>query len=207
MVVVERSKGVIESMKILNMYQHEKLGEIYCVGEDENSPSCWMKKEKLNVFSKEYEEMDVYLDFYCFDINFERNGSPSYLKKTESAEEEVINSYLALLNGTEELEQEFIRYYNSCEFRDEYYPYYKEDTFEGELPVVEKIEDIIPFIEEKKVCVYFDGFAVALKLKFGWMAIMIRKTDIFEDDGGYTYVENIDTAQEITMDYTGVLKK
>lgn len=192
---------------ILNTYQHEKLGEIYCVGKDEKFPSCWMKKDILKVFSNGYEEVEVYLDFYCFDINFERTGSPSYLKKTENVEEEVINSYFELLKGTDELEEEFIRYFNSCEFRDEYYPYYKEKNYLGELPVVDKIEDIFPYIEEKKVCVYFDGFAVVLKLEFGWMAIMIRKTDIFDDDGGYAYTETLDTAQEITMDYTGTLKK
>ena len=194
-------------MEILNTYQHAKLGEIYCVGEDENTPVCWMKKEKLKVFSDKYEEVDVFLDFYCFDINFERTGSAYYLKQTETAEEEVVSSYLELLKGAEELEQEFIRYYNSCEFRDEYYPYYKENDYTNELPTIEKIEDIYPYIEEKNVCVYFDGFAVALKLKFGWMSLMIRKTNIFDEDGGYAYTETIDSAQEVTMDDTGVLKK
>ena len=194
-------------MIILNAYKHENLGELFCVGHDKNSPSCWMKKDKLRIFSNEVEDVEVYLDFYCFDINFERNGSPSYIKRTEGVEEEVISSYYELLKGTGELEKEFIRYYNSCEFKEEYYPYYKDETFEDDLPIVNKIEDIFPYIEEKKVCVYFDGFAVALKLKFGWMSIMIRKTDIFDGSGGYVYTETIDTAQEITMDCTGILKK
>ena len=187
-------------MKILKRYNHEKLGEIYCIGPEQDEPYCWMKKEKLKVFSESYEEMEVYLDFYCFDINFERKGSPYYMKNTENVEREVVTSYYELLKGCEELEEEFIRYYNRCEFRDEYYPYYKEESFTEELPIVNKIEDIYPYIEEKNVCVYFDGFAVALKLKFGWMAIMIRKTIIFDENGGYAYTETIDNAQEVTMD-------
>ena len=193
-------------MKTLNKYNHCKLGEIYCAGDESDSPICWVKKANIKAFSRKEEEEDVYLNFYCFDINFERNGSELVKKYTENVEEGVVQSYNKIFDGINELEDEFIRFYNSCEFKDEFYPYFMDEQYVGELPVVNSIEDIYPYIEEKKICVYHDGFGVALKLKFMWMSIMVEKTNIFDDDGGYVLTQSIENATKVSMDYSGKLK-
>lgn len=100
------------------------MGDIRCVGEDINSPVCWTKKVKLRAFSSQEEELDVYLNFYCFAINFERNGSELVKKYTENIEEGVVKSFYKLLESVDELENEFIRFYNSSEFSEEFYPFF-----------------------------------------------------------------------------------
>lgn len=194
-------------MAILNRYYHKTLGEIFCIGENEDNPICWAKKVKIRAFSNIEEELDVHLNFYCFDINFERNGSEFVKRLTENVEEDVIKSFNKMLESIEELENEFVRFYNSCEFTEEFYPYFKEKTYLEELPTINTIEDIYPYIEDKKLCVYHDGFSIALKLKFMWMSIMIEKTNIFDEDGGYAFTQSIETATKISMDYRGKLKK
>ncbi len=206
MVDVRKSKERKE-MIILNKYNHKKLGEICCIGEDEEHPVCWMKKVKLRAFSDVEEEWEANLNFFCYDINFERRGSKLLDIYAANVEEDVIKSYYQMLEGIEDLEKEFVRFYNSCEFEDEFYPYFKEETFTEELPIVNKIEDIYPYIEDKRLCVYHNGFAIALKLKFSWMSIMIEKTDIFEEDGGYAFTQTIETATPVSMNYFGELKK
>ncbi len=187
-------------MITLNKYNHEILGEICCIGEDEEHPVCWMKKIKLRAFSDVEEEWEVDLNFYCFDINFERNGSKLVMEYTENVEEGVINSYYKMLEGIKDLEEEFIDWYNSCEFTKEFYPYFKEETFTEELPIINKIED-------KRLCAYHNGFGIALKLKFSWMSIMVEKADIFNGRGGYTLTQTIETATPVSMNYFGELKK
>ena len=94
-----------------------------------------------------------------------------------------VKSYKAFFKGIEYIENEVIRFYNCGEFREEYYPYYKEESFNEELLRVNTIEDIYPYIEDKKVSIYRDGYGVAFKLKFGWMALMSRRVNIFDEDG------------------------
>lgn len=190
-----------KNMMILNRYQHEKLGEIYCIGKDANTPICWCKKLKIKAFCYIEEEMDIYLNLYCFDINFERKGSGLVIKYTEGVEEGVIKSFIKMQEGIKELENEFIRFYNSSEFIEEYYAYFKEQSFVDELPTVNVIEDIYPYIEEKRICVYHDGFGIALKLKFMWMSIMIEKTKIFDENGGYVFTQSIENATKVSMNY------
>ena len=186
-------------MKVLKRYNHNKLGEIVCLGDENDSPVCWAKEVKLRAFSDVEEDLYANLNFYCFDINFERKGSRLVLKYTENVEEGVVASYYQMLNGIKELEDEFIRFYNSCEFEDEFYPYFKEEGFTGELPKVSKIEDIYPYIEEKIIGVYHDGFGVALKLSFMWMSIVVEKVNIFNENGGYTSTQSVETANKISM--------
>ena len=124
------------------------------------------------------------------------------MKYTENVEMGVVGSYYKMLDGMKELEEEFIRFYNSCEFTDEFYPYFKEESFTGELPKVNKIEDIYPYIEDKLIGVYHNGFGVALKLSFMWMSIVVEKVDVFDEDGGYTATQSIETATAISMDYS-----
>ena len=69
------------------------------------------------------------------------------------------------------------------------------------MPKVSKIEDIYPYIEEKIIGVYHNGFGIALKLSFMWMSIVVEKVKIFDEDGGYTATQSIETATKIAMDY------
>lgn len=186
-------------MKIWNTYNHKELGEMYCIG-DEERPYRWMKKVSAKVFSDKEEELEAHLNFWCFDMNFELHSS-RIKKYTENVEKDVISCYHKMLESIHELEEEFIRFYNCFEFWKEFIPYYKEEEYQEELPAVKVIEDIYPCIEEKVLCVYQDGFGVALKLKFAEMPIVVEKTNIFDEDGGYAYTQTIETSQIISMHY------
>lgn len=180
-------------MGVYKVINHNKLGEIYCKT-DEEEPICWAKKEKVNLFSNKEDEVEILLDLYKFNKEFQCRDKTEGTKN----EEAIIKWYQTFLCDKKNIEQALWDYYR-YDMEKEYDDYYSYD--DAERPDLKSKEELYEHIEVQYVIIYTKGYVVVVSVSWGWMSLAINVDEEEDEEENEAYVTVAQELMPAELDY------
>lgn len=178
-------------MNIINEINHETLGKIYCIADENWHPWQWIKKENIKIFNIEIKEIIIKFGFYCFNKLFQCNEICK--DDAENINKEITNSYKEFLKDIKNIENEFYEAFKRGDL---------EEVLDMDISAegVNKVEDLYKFIDVKEVRIYNGGYSVIMSTTWSEYEIGIERWDIFSDESWYNV--NLECEIEpVEMDY------
>lgn len=174
-------------MEILNQIEHLKLGCISCIADENGYPYEWSKIQSIKIFLKEFKDIKISFNLFCFDKNFEVNEAFKDISKI--TEESLVKYYNKFFNDRDEIEHVFNKWYIEN----------VKPILEGE-GISQSIEEAYKLIKIIEVRIFTDGYAIIFETPWHDELLGIEKK-FFEDGEEEMYMQLECDIEVVEMDY------
>lgn len=171
-------------MGIYKEVEDKQLGRIYCKVTEAGEPICWAKKQVVCIYN-EPKEIEILLDLYCFNKNFQSRN----LMDAESNIEKILEWYERFKESKVSIQNALWRSYKS---------FLKKGTI-GMIKINNK-EELERYITTEYVMIYTYGYAIIFSVPWSNERLAVKQEEW--NNYGKAYTTSESTLDKVQLDFT-----